>query len=94
MAITTMTEKKLHKIGRIDQVVRDYFDRNKSVREVMAKDLMPLFIEKGIFLKDAQRKGLPIRNLLRELDKENKLSLLKHVKVVRHAKNRSRFFTP
>jgi len=90
---TNMTEKKLHKIGRIDQIVRDYFVSNPSIREIAALDLMPLFVAKGVFLKDAQRKGLPIRNLLCELDKENKLSLLKHVKVVRHAKNRNWYFT-
>jgi hypothetical protein len=85
------SEKKLHKIGRIDQIVRDYFETNESESEVMAKDLMPLFIKKGIFLKD-QKKGLPIRELLRDLDKENKLYLLKHVKVVRNDVNSNWFF--
>ena len=88
-----LSEKKIHKAGRIDQVVRDYFASNASVKEVAALELMPLFIKKGIFLKDAQRKGLPIRNFLRELDKENKLSLLKHVKVVRNEINRSWHFS-
>lgn len=87
-----MTEKKLHRIGRIDQIVRDYFEKNKSVKEVLAKELMPLFIKKEIFVKD-HRGGLPIRNLLRELDAENKLDLLKHVKVVRNAINRNWYFT-
>lgn len=86
-----MTEKKLHRIGRVDQIVRDYFEKNKSVNEVMAKELMPLFIEKGIFNKD-HRNGLPIRNLLRELDTENKLGLLKHVKVIRNTINRNWYF--
>ncbi len=74
-----MTEKKLHRIGRIDQLVRDYFEKNKSVNEVLSKELMPLFIDKGIFTKN-HRDGLPIRNLLRELDAENKLNLLKTCK--------------
>ena len=87
----TISEKKMHKIGRIDQIVRDYFEKNKSVSEVLAKALMPLFIQKGIFEKD-HREGLPIRNLLRDLDKENKLNLLKHVKVVRNAVNRNWYF--
>lgn len=86
-----MTEKKLHRLGRIDQIVRDYFEKSKSVNEMMAKDLMQLFIEKGIFDKD-YRNGLPIRNLLRELDAENKLALLKHVKVVRNTINRNWYF--
>lgn len=87
-----MTENKLHKIGRIDQIVRDYFSYNPNKYEVPAKDLMGLFVEKGIFNKDYSRPGLPIRNLLRELDTENKLSLLKNCKVVRNHINRNWYF--
>lgn len=87
-----LKENNIHKAGRIDQVVRDYFNSNPSVKEVPAKDLMQLFVDKGIFNKDYSRPGLPIRNLLRELDKENKLSLLKHCKVIRHAVNRNWYF--
>ena len=46
-----MTDKKLQTVGRIDQIIRDYFEKNKSISEIMAKDLMPLFIEKEIFAK-------------------------------------------
>jgi len=87
-----MTEQQIHLVGRIDQVVRDYFTKNTSVNEIHAKDLMPLFIEKGLFNKDYSRPGLPIRNLLRALDAENKLSMLKHCKVVRNDVNRSWYF--
>lgn len=87
----TFSEKKIHKTGRIDQVIRDYFEENPAVTEVMAKDLMKKFIEKGIFLKD-HRNGLPIRQLLRQLDAEKKLSLIKHCKVVRKEKNRNWYF--
>lgn len=87
-----MTEQKIHLIGRIDQIVQDYF-KNSADPEIMAKDMMPILIEKGIFKKD-HRNGLPIRNLLRELDAENKLHLLKHVKVIRNEVNRNWYFTP
>ena len=87
----TFSEKRIHKIGRIDQIVRDYFAAHPDQKEVLAKDLMPLFVEKTIFFKD-QRGGLPIRTLHRQLDQENKLSLLKHVRVVRHAVNRNWYF--
>jgi hypothetical protein len=90
--MTKFSEKKLHKIGRIDQIIRDYFIANPSVKEIRAKELMPLFIEKCIFFKN-QRDGLPIRNLLRQLDKENKLHLFKHIKVVRKPVNRNWYFT-
>lgn len=86
-----MTEKKIQLVGRIDQVVRDFFTSNKSVNEIMAKDLMGLFIKKEIFKKD-HRNGLPIRNILRELDNENKLGLLKHIKVDRKMVNRNWYF--
>jgi len=85
-----MTEYKLHRIGRVDQIVRDYFTKHTE-NEILAKDLMPLFIEKGIFKKDSKC-GLPIRNLLREMDAANKLDLLKHVKVIRKTINRSWYF--
>ena len=88
-----LTDKKLHKIGRIDQIIRDYFEKNPSVNEIPAKDLMPLFIEKGIFNKDYSRPGLPIRNILRDLDKANKLSMIKHATVIRHPVNRNWYFT-
>jgi len=85
------SEKKLHKIGRIDQVVRDWFAAHPGETEVQAKALMPIFIEKSIFFKN-HRDGLPIRTLLRELDQEGKLGLLKHAHVVRNALNRNWYF--
>ena len=87
-----LTENTVHKVGRIDQIVRDFFSNNSSVQEIAAKDLMQLFVNKGIFNKDYSRPGLPIRNLLRRLDAESKLSLLKHCKVARHAVNRNWYF--
>jgi hypothetical protein len=87
-----LTEHKIHKIGRIDQLVRDYFDSHPSIAEIPAKDLMSMFVAKGIFNKDYSRSGLPIRNLLRELDELNKLHLLRHCKVVRNRINRNWYF--
>lgn len=65
--------KNEEKIARINEVVTDYFKNNLSVNEIPAMDLMPEFIKAGIFNKDYERKGLPIRNLLRELDRNNEL---------------------
>lgn len=87
-----LSEKKIHRVGRIDQAVRDYFEMNPSLKEIPAKDLMPLFIKKGIFIKD-HHQGLPIRNLLAELDDANKLYLLHYVKVDRKQINRNWFFS-
>lgn len=65
----------IQKIEKINQVVDEYFANNPSVDKVQAKDLMPLFIKAGIFTQD-QREGLPIRRVLRELDKNDKLDLM------------------
>jgi hypothetical protein len=86
-----MTEKEIHLVGRIDQITRDHFENKGSVGEILAKDLMYLFIKKGIFKKD-HRDGLPIRKLLRKLEEENKLSLLRHIRVDRKSVNRNWYF--
>ena len=87
-----LSEKKLDKIGRIDQIIREYFTKHPRIHEVPAKELMPLFVENGIFSKD-HRNGLPISDLLRDLDAVNKLDLLSHCSVVRKELNSNWYFT-
>ncbi len=58
-----------------------------------AYDLMPTLIEKVFFNQD-HRNGLPMRNLLRELDEKNMLYLLPQVSMERKVKNRYWFFNP
>lgn len=88
-----LSEKKLYKIGRIDKIVCDYFTEHPSISEISARELMSMskFIAKGIFFK-ARNNGLPIRQLLRQLDAAGKLILSKQVKVVRKAVNRNWYF--
>jgi hypothetical protein len=86
-----LSEKKLNRIGRLDQIIKDFFEENPDIQEIPAKDLMPLFIKKGIFLQD-HRNGFPIRILLNELDKENQLHLFKQIKVIRHTENKHWYF--
>ena len=86
-----MNDKKIHLIGRIDQIVRDYFLVHPEVKSDLAKNFMPLFVEKGIFPKDV-RAGKPIRDLLRDLDAEQQLPLLHHCTVVRKSINRNWYF--
>jgi hypothetical protein len=86
-----MTTQDIHLAGRIDQIVRDYFSANPDKESILAKDLMPIFVAKGVFAKD-YREGLPIRNLLRILDQENQLNLLVHCSVKRNQINRNWFF--
>lgn len=93
MGKTHISENTIYITGRIDQIVRDYFLQPNAENPVRAKNLMPLFIKKGVFSKDSSsRPGLPIRNLLRELDAANKLMLLLHCEVHRK-RNRQWYFS-
>lgn len=84
--------KNEEKIARINEVVTDYFKNNLSVNKILAKDLMPEFIKAGIFNKDYERKGLPIRNLLRELDRNNELDKIPSLLSERKSKNTNWYF--
>ena len=59
-------------IEQINEVVNEYFNQNTEAEKVAVKKLMPSFIKAGIFDKD-KRNGLPIRNVLKELDREDAL---------------------
>jgi len=61
-----------NKIPLIKKVVADYFKDNPSEEKIQAKELMPQFITAGVFSSN-HRDGLPIRNILRILNKENRL---------------------
>lgn len=77
-----MTERKTHLIGRIYQIVRDFFEVNISVPEIQTKDLMPLFVKQG-FLKWIHKTGYQFVIFLWELDTVNKHHLVRNLKVFR-----------
>jgi hypothetical protein len=81
----------MEKINEINKVIAAYFDLNKSLDIVPAKELMPNFIKAGIFPKD-NKNGLPIRNILRKLDSNNELYHIPSVIAERKAKNTNWFF--
>lgn len=82
------------KIDKINQVLADYFEKNKGVKRVPALDMMDYFVAAGIFNMDYDRPGLPIRKVLRELDENNQLDLIPFVEVERKDRNRSWYFAP
>lgn len=82
------------KIDRINQVLADFFEKNNGVKRIPALDMMEYFVNAGIFKKDYDRPGLPIRKLLRELDESNELHLIPYVVVERKDRNRYWFFEP
>lgn len=65
----------MHKQTQINLVLKDYFDLNKSVKKIPAKNMMPYFVLAGIFSKD-EKNGLPIHYLLKKLDKQNHLGFI------------------
>ncbi|MEI8047982.1 MAG: hypothetical protein WCI92_11430 [Bacteroidota bacterium] len=81
------------KIDSINRVIEAYFEKNTSVTIVPAKELMPAFIEAGIFTKD-HKKGLPIRQILRELDRDKQLQLIPFVHPERKEKDTYWYFIP
>jgi len=79
------------KIQKINEVVGCFFADPKNPREIPAKDLMPQFIENGIFSKDSKN-GFPIRKLLRKLDEQNALWRIPYVHADRKTVNINWYF--
>lgn len=79
------------KISQINIVIREYFEINKSVNAIPAKDMMSYFILAGIFPKD-NKNGLPIRSILRRLDDKNQLHLIPFVYAERKEVNTNWYF--
>ena len=74
----------MDKCTQINLVLKDYFELNLGVKQIPAKDMMPYFVLAGIFKKD-EKNGLPIRNILRQLDEKNQLNFIPFVVADRKA---------
>ena len=81
----------MSKINQINTAIQEYFELNKSVKVIPAKDMMPYFILAGIFPRD-NKNGLPIRAVLRRLDEKNELHQIPFVYAERKAANTNWFF--
>lgn len=66
------------RISEINKVVDNYFNTNSKKDWIPVKDIMADLVKAGVFTKD-NKKGLPLRKVLRALDKENKLNTLPRV---------------
>jgi hypothetical protein len=66
------------RITQINKVIEDYFNKNTDKDWIPAKDIMYYLIQAGVFTKD-NKKGLPLRKVLRALDKENTLNTIPSV---------------
>ena len=77
-------------IIKMGYVIQAFLEKEKLV-DAKPKDLMPILIEKGFFKKD-HREGLPLREILRDLDARNELYFLPQVRAERKEVNVSWFF--
>ena len=59
-------------VTQINKVVKNYFNTHTDVDWIPAKQIMSDLVEAGVFAKD-QKKGLPLRKVLRALDKADAL---------------------
>ncbi|SDX90481.1 hypothetical protein SAMN05444411_11158 [Lutibacter oricola] len=72
-------------IKQINKVIEEYFKTHKE-DWIAAKDIMPALVEAGVFVKD-YKKGLPLRKVLRALDKDNSLDKIPFIHAERKEKN-------
>jgi hypothetical protein len=75
---------------RIRRCVVEYFEMH-NLKRVEAKELMPHFIKNEIFDTNNQD-GLPIRNFLRKLERENYLDLIPQAQFEQKAINKNWYF--
>jgi len=81
----------VQKINAINAVIEKYFTLYPNANRIAAKDMMNHFIKEGIFKKD-HRNGLPIRNILRDLDAKGELNKIPHVLAERKGVNTNWYF--
>ncbi len=65
-------------IKSINEVITAYFNNNPEIEWVPVKKIMPELIAAGVFYKD-EKKGLPFRKVLKELDKAQALDKIPRV---------------
>lgn len=70
--------KNQDRIAQINNVIERYFDTHTNKDWIPVKDIMPDLIQAGVFTKD-NKKGLPLRKVLRNLDKANNLKAIPFV---------------
>ncbi len=83
----------LEKVKEINLVIEEFFKQNSTLEIIPVKTLMPHFIKAGIFIKDIKN-GMPIRQVLRELDKADELKLIPYTHAKRQEQSIYWYFTP
>ena len=75
-----------NKIQVINKVIDEYFNNNPQLIWIKAKDIMPELIKAGVFVKDTKA-GKPLRDILRELDKNKELNKIPFIHAERKEEN-------
>ena len=85
-----LSNQDIQKAMRIRRAVNEFFE-NSNETKIQAKELMSLFINKGIFTSNSQD-GLPIRDFLRHLYENEQLKLIPQVLFEQKGQNKNWFF--
>lgn len=79
---TLKVMKDISKVNLVNEVLSRFFKENPHVRRIQAKEMMDVFVKEGVFNAN-QADGIPIRRLLRALDRGNCLHLIPFLEVER-----------
>ena len=80
-------------IERINGIIESHFVANPDLKIIPAKDLMPAFIKAGVFTKD-NKNGKPIRDFLKDLQRNDQLGQIPFVHTVQENKSTFWYFVP
>ena len=65
----------MEQVAKLNEIIDTYFALNGKAKTTKPSELMSACIAAGMFKKD-EKAGKPIRDILRKLKKEDKLSLI------------------
>ncbi len=86
-----MPRRPVTETAKLIDVYAQAWLRLKDSSVAKPKDLMPYLVARGVFMRD-HRAGLPLRRILRELDKLGKLCLIRGLRVKRSTTGYRRWF--
>ena len=82
-------------VNQINEALKAYYEQHPNDGKQPAKDFMDYFVTRGIFNQDSEKNpGLPLRNILRDLDEHNKCYVIPYLVVDRKLKKRNWYFAP
>ncbi|MBC8756772.1 hypothetical protein H2O64_19010 [Kordia sp. YSTF-M3] len=73
-------------IAKINEAIAQYFNANPTIDWIPVKTIMPALVAAGIFEKD-EKKGFPMRKVLRRLDQKSELAKIPTVHAERRTEN-------